>query len=120
MANLYKSITIGKMRCIVKRPDELYGHMTNITPSLENLQKIVQGYIEAVPLQEGVIILCNEMGKIQGLDWNIPHPHNKHDILVGTIIVCGVKGEHFVSLPPSFEMSTWKGILEKLRIGQSV
>lgn len=112
--------SIGKMRCIVKRPDELYGHMTNITPSLENLQKLVQGYIEAVPLQEGVIILCNEMGKIQGLDWNIPHPHTNHDILVGTIIVCGVKGEHFVSLPPAFEMSTWKCILEKLRIGESV
>lgn len=111
---------IGKMRCIVKRPDELYGHMTNIVPSLENLQKNVGGYIEAVPLQEGVIILCNEMGKIQGLDWNIPHPHDKRDILVGTIIICGVKGEHFVSLPPSFEMSTWKGILEKLRIGESV
>ena len=110
----------AKIRAIIKRPDELTGHMTNISHTLENLQKIVGGYIEAVPLQEGVIILCNEMGKIQGLDWNIPHPHNKHDILVGTIIICGVKGEHFVSLPPGFEMSTWKGILGKLRIGESV
>ena len=110
----------AKIRAIIKRPDELTGHMTNISHTLENLQKIVQGYIDAVPLQEGVIILCNEMGKIQGLDWNIPHPHDKHDILVGTIIICGVKGEHFVSLPPSFEMSTWRGILGKLRIGESV
>lgn len=120
MANLYKSITIGKMRCIVKRPDELYGHMTNITPSLENLQKLVCGYIEAVPLQEGVIILCNEMGKIQGLDWNIPHPHDKHDILVGTIIVLGVEGEEFTDLPAAFEFSTWKEILKKLRKGESL
>ena len=109
-----------RIRAIIKRPDELTGHMTNISHTLENLQKIVGGYIEAVPLREGVIILCNEMGKIQGLDWNIQHPHDKHDILVGTIIICGVKGEHFVSLPPSFEMSTWKEILAKRRKGDSI
>ena len=36
------------------------------------------------------------------------------------IEVCGVKGEHFVSLPPFFEMSTWKEILKKLRKGESL
>lgn len=114
------SKSIGKMRCIVKRPDELWGHMTNISPTLENLQRIVGGYIEPVQLRDDVVILCDEEGKLKDWEPNIPNPHNKHDILVGTIIVCGVKGEHFVSLPPSFEMSTWKGILGKLRIGESV
>ena len=112
--------SIGKMRCIVKRPDELYGHVTNITPSLENLQKIVGGYIECIPLRDDVVILVNEYGKIQGLDFNIPHPFTNKDFLVGTLIVLGVDGDEFSDLPAAFEMSTWRGILEKLRIGESV
>jgi len=110
----------SKIRAIIKRPDELTGHMTNISHTLENLQKIVGGYIECIPLRDDVVILVNEYGKIQGLDFNIPHPHTNKDFLVGTIIICGVKGEHFVSLPPSFEMSTWRGVLERLRLGESV
>ena len=39
-----------KIKCIIKRPDEEYGHVTNISPRLENLQKTVEGYIETVPL----------------------------------------------------------------------
>ena len=31
----------GKVRVIIKRPDEEFGHVTNISPSLENLQRNV-------------------------------------------------------------------------------
>ena len=109
-----------KIRAIIKRPDELYGHMTNITHSLQNLQKIVGGYIEAIPLRKDVVILVNEFGKIQGLDFNIPHPFTDKDFLVGTLIVLGVDGEEFGDLPADFEMSTWKEILAKRRKGDSI
>lgn len=109
-----------KIRAIIKRPDELYGHMTNISHSLENLQKIVGGYIEAIPLREDVVILVNEFGKIQGLDFNIPHPFTDQDFLVGTLIVLGVDGEEFSDLPIDFQMSTWKEILAKRRKGDAI
>ena len=109
-----------KIRAIIKRPDELYGHMTNISDSLQNLQKIVGGYIEALPLRDDVVILVNEFGKIQGLDFNIPHPFTDKDFLVGTLIVLGVHGEEFGDLPSDFEMSTWKEILAKRRKGDSI
>ena len=110
----------AKIRAIIKRPDELIGHMTNISHTLENLQKIVGGYIEAIPLRDDVVILVNEYGKIQGLDFNIPHPFTNKDFLVGTLIVLGVDGEEFSDLPAGFEMSTWKEILKKLRKGESL
>lgn len=109
-----------RIRAIIKRPDELWGHMTNISPSLENLQRTVGGYIESVHLRDDVVILCDEEGKLKNWDPNIPNPHNKHDILVGTIVVLGVDGEEFTDLPAAFEFSTWKEILKKLRIGESV
>ena len=110
----------AKIRAIIKRPDEMWGHMTNISPSLENLQRTVGGYIEPVQLRDDVVILCDEEGKLKDWEPNIPHPHNKHDLLVGTIIVLGVEGEEFTDLPAAFEFSTWKEILKKLRKGESV
>lgn len=109
-----------RIRAIIKRPDELWGHMTNISPSLENLQRTVGGYIEPVQLRDDVVILCDEEGKLKNWDPNIPNPHNKHDVLVGTIVVLGVDGEEFTDLPAAFEFSTWKEILKKLRKGESI
>lgn len=81
-----------RIKAIIKRPDELYGHVCNISKSLENLQKIVEGYVETVYLTEDVVILCNEEGLLKNLPKNVKiHDHE----LVGTIIVCGfgVDGE---------------------------
>lgn len=35
----------GKIKVIIKRPDEKVGHMTNISASLKNLQRTVDGPI---------------------------------------------------------------------------
>lgn len=92
-----------KIKCIVKRPDEEYGHMTSISDTLENLQKTVGGYIETVPLIDGVIAIVNEEGKIMGLERNMKIPG---DTLHGTIIIVGVKGEEFDDIPITFK--SWK------------
>ena len=98
---------MGKVRVIIKRPDEHYGHVCNISTTLENLQKTVGGYIETITFEDFVIIV-NEEGKIQGLE---PNMLIGMDMLVGTIIVIGTKGEEFSDLDLDF--SVWKKLVDK-------
>ena len=103
-----------KIKCIVKRPDEAYGHMTNVSNSLENLQKTVGGYIETYPLNEKCIAILNEEGKIKGLDPCL-RIHD-FDVLVGTIIIVGTNGEEFDDIPIDFK--TWKALVDKFEGGK--
>ena len=67
---------MGKIKSIVKRADEEYGHMTWISNTLENLQRTVGGYIETVTLPGGVVIICDEEGRIKGKPFNcVSFPH---------------------------------------------
>lgn len=96
-----------KIDCIIKRPDEPYGHKTAVSDSLENLQKIVGGYIECVYLREDLVIICNEEGKLLGLE---PNMRFGIDYLVGTIIVVGNDGDSFGDIPITF--GEWKKIVD--------
>lgn len=101
-----------KIRAIVKRPDELIGHVTNIENSLENLQRTVEGYIETVTFTpkelyggSSFVVICNEGGRLFGLDqnctvdastiYNLRTPVS----FVGTIAVVGVDGDEFADCP---------------------
>lgn len=99
---------MGKLRAIIKRPDEQYGHVCNISGSLENLQKIVGGYIETVPVGSKHVLIVNEEGKLRGL------PFNFHmgllDTIVGDAIVLGVQGEEFTDA--TLELWMWKELLK--------
>jgi len=101
-----------KIKVIVKRPYEEYGHMTYVSNTLENLQKTVDGYIETVPLPCNVIAIVNEEGKIQGLKPNMRIPG---DTLVGTIIICGTDGEEFADVPIDFK--AWKQYVDVTKAG---
>ena len=57
----------NRIRVIIKRPGEPYGHAFNIVNSLETLQHIVGGYIETVTLGSDWTIICNEEGRLRGL-----------------------------------------------------
>lgn len=101
----------GKVRVIIKRPDEEFGHVTNISPSLKNLQKTVGGYIECVTLGlyewGNIHIICNEEGRLDGLEYNCEVCGID---FVGTIIVAAANGEgKLIDLPISFEI--WKNIV---------
>ena len=106
-----------KMRVIIKRPDEQFGHVTNISNRLENLQKTVEGYIEVVPVKQSpdgkdIILICNEEGKLRGL------PHNFYlwdEEIVGTVIICGIDGDEFGDLPLTFGLAEWKKLLTEMR-----
>ena len=103
---------MAKIRAIIKRTDEEFGHVSNISTSLKNLQKIVDGPIEAIHITDDTVIICNEEGKIRQLSKNFfkgaDFPF--YDVIVGDIVVVGVEGEEFVDCPLDF--ATWKWLLK--------
>ena len=99
----------AKIKVIIKRPDEQYGHVTHISHTLKNLQNTVDGYIETVPVVKDTIMICNEEGKILNLPFNM---RLYGDAIHGTIIICGVDGEDFADVPIS--LSIWKGIVDRM------
>lgn len=94
----------GRIKVIVKRPDERIGHIETINNTLERFQMIVKGYIEVVPLTHNSVIICNEEGKINGLAPNFMF--GDIDIICGTAIICGTEGEDFCDVP--FDLDWWE------------
>lgn len=85
------------MKIIFKEP---YGvpQIRNIDGSLETLQKLVGGNIEPISLNNGMVILCDEEGKLKGKEPNIYLERIK-DTLVGNVIFIGEDGEEFTDFP---------------------
>ena len=73
---------------------EDYTPKNGTTFELEEMQKIVGGYIEVIRLNDGRIIIVNEEGLLQGLPVNIEatnilrRDHSTTQYIVGTAIVC--------------------------------
>lgn len=88
----------NKIKVIVKPPHRI-AHFEWIDNTLESLQKIVEGPIEVVTLTPGLCIVCNEEGKLRGLEANCRLYHPKYmipiDTFVGTIMAVGSKKEEF-------------------------
>lgn len=98
---------MNKIRAIVKRPDEKIGHVTNISDSLENLQRTVGGYIETVTIiteEPKVVIICNEEGRILNLPYNCTISGID---FYGDIIAVGVSGDEFADLPAAITLKLW-------------
>lgn len=103
---------MGKIRAIVKRHDEEVGHMTNISPTLQNLQNIVGGRIETVTIAPGVVVICNEEWRILGLPYNceIRGRDLMGEFTVdfgGEIVVVGTEGDEFADLPNLVTRKEW-------------
>ena len=71
--------------------------------SLESMQAFVGGSIQAVyPFSDPVAIVCNDEGKLMGLEHNRAlrdEDGNIYDILCGPFFICGLGEEDFTSLP---------------------
>lgn len=78
--------------------------IATIINTLASLQQIVGGNIEAVyPFDDPVAIICNEEGKINGLELNRALRDESgriYDILAGTFLVVGLGDEDFTSPTP--------------------
>ena len=98
------------IKVIVKEPNEPVGHVEEVSAALESLQKLVGGYIEAIPIAKGISVLCNEDGRLLGLPANcFVRPHME---VVGTIVVIGTDKYNFDSCPCT--LGAWKTYLNKI------
>lgn len=90
------------IRVMVKEPYEA-PYVTEIDNELEELQRIVGGYIECVPFPgvPDAVLICNEEGKLKELTPNI---FFGSDVIRGTLIVAGIAGE---GLPEWRESDIW-------------
>ena len=89
-----------------------------IPNTLEAMQKIVGGYIEAVYPFPDAVIVCNEDGKGLGLPYNRPLMGENglpYDILCGTFFIAGVNGEHFVSLTDE-QIGKYKSLYDNVMV----
>lgn len=60
---------IPQIRVVVKNPGQ-EPVTTTLNNTLKDLQQTVGGYIETIDLAGGVILICNEEGKLRGLPFN--------------------------------------------------
>lgn len=75
-------------------------YVTEITDELSALQRCVGGYIEVVGNGDGTLIICNEEGKLIGLEGN-RRIHDGASVIAGTFFIVGEDGENFRSLTGS-------------------
>ena len=75
-----------------------------IDGSLEGMQQVVGGYIQAIyPFEDPVALICNEEGKLLNLPLNRAlrdDEGNVYDIISGTFFLCAapLDSKHFESL----------------------
>lgn len=73
----------------------------DISNELDKLQEFVGGYIQTVTLAPNLILVCNDDGKILGLDsvaiWLNTKTNEIMDVIVGDFFLCGTTetGEDF-------------------------
>lgn len=74
-----------------------------VEPKLKPLQEILGGYIEQVPVGDGVVLLANEDGLPLDLPVNERASALVQSHLVGNIVLCGIAdgsdGQQWVSVP---------------------
>ena len=86
------------MRVIYKAPGEV--PRTMVVPNdLHTLQELVGGYIETFTIFQDVTIVCNEEGRLRGMDYNC----ELFGIdFVGPVLIVGVKGDEFCDLDEDY------------------
>ncbi len=91
----------GKIIAVVVEPGKK-PEVTEIDASLEGMQALVGGYIQAIyPHEDPVGIICNEEAKLDGLPLNRAlrdEDGDIYDIVAGTFAVVGLTDDSFGSL----------------------
>lgn len=83
------------MRTIIKEVGKA-PEIKNIENTLDALKSLVGGYIEVVGLDDNVLLICNEEGKMKGLP---PNFSTGYDVIVGTAVFVSFDGkEDFTDL----------------------
>ena len=83
------------IRVLYKRPGKNLVEV-EIPNELDWIQGAVEGHFEHIQIGEDVAMLCNEEGKLKGMETNFPL---MGDIIVGPVLFVGVAGEEYASCP---------------------
>ena len=88
----------------------------SIEKTLESMQKVVGGYIEAIyPYEEPVALICNEEAKLEGLPLNRAlrdEDGDVYDIVAGTFFLAGLTDDDFGSVPEEY-LSKFVGLFAR-------
>lgn len=87
-----------KIKVLIKQPGRA-PYSTAINDTLENLQRTVGGYIEIVTLQRGLVVICDEEGRLKGKPYNCTINGVS---FVGDIVIAGQKGKELADYPTDF------------------
>ena len=104
----------NKLRVVMVEPGKP-AYETEIDNTLEAEQKAVGGYIEVVPLDNGKLLICNEEGKLSGMQGN---RRIGKDIIVGPFFIVGSDGDEFRSLTDEEVKESLKRFAEPEDISQ--
>lgn len=93
----------NKVLRVVKVAPGRNPEVVEIENKLEAMQKLVGGYIEPLQIEHGVCIVCNEEGKLEGLELNRALRTEEGEIweiIAGTFFIVGDDYENgeFISL----------------------
>lgn len=71
--------------------------LVSVEHTLENLQKLVGGYIQAIyPWDDPVAVVCDDEGKLKG---SFPNRMiEDYDLICGSFFICGLGREDFESI----------------------
>ena len=102
------------MRVVYVEPNRP-AYEATILHDLEHMQKAVDGYIEPVYLEDGLVVVGNEEAKLRGMAGN---RHIGEIIMAGPFFVCGEGHEDFCSLTDEEAASAMKRFDEPEQISQ--
>ena len=74
---------------VVRKEVHCNPHVVEIGNTLEALQKEVGGYIETVTMFTDMAIICNEEGRLMGMEHNLEFAGIE---FVGTVLFVGIDG----------------------------
>lgn len=82
---------MAQIKTLVKIPEHP-AHVEYIDDSLESMQKVIRGKIEAVTIEEGWCVICDDEGRLKGRAENCEIGGVE---FVGKIMIAGTEGDGF-------------------------
>lgn len=87
------------LKAIVKEPGKEPEEFI-VADDYKGLKSIVGGHLESVTVEEGLVVLCDDEGRLKGKPYNCWFDGINFR---GTIVVLGSKGEEFDNCPISLD-----------------
>ena len=82
---------MAKIKTLVKLPEHP-AHVEYVNDDLESMQKVVRGKLEAVRIEEGWCVICDEEGRLKG---RVKNCELGGVGFVGKIMIAGTEGDGF-------------------------